>query len=45
MENAKKCKTKMEFCKKYGQGYQIALANNWLKDYTWFNKKGVQKTP
>lgn len=43
MENAKKCKTKSEFFKKYSQGYQIALANDWLKDYTWFeNKKSVR---
>lgn len=41
MENAKKCKTKTEFFKKYGQGYQVALANGWISEYTWLNKKGV----
>lgn len=38
MENAKKCDTKAEFSKKYAQGYRVALANDWLKNYTWFKK-------
>ena len=39
MENAKKCKTKSEFIKKYSQGYQVALANGWLDEYIWLKKK------
>lgn len=39
MENAKKCKTKTEFIKKYAQGYYVALANGWLNEYIWFNEK------
>ena len=41
MENAKKCKTKSEFIKQFSQGYQVALANGWISEYTWLNKKGV----
>lgn len=40
-ENAKKCKTRDEFHKRFAQGYNVANANGWLEDYTWFkrNKK------
>lgn len=39
MEAAKKCKTKVEFFKKFSQGYQVSLANNWINEYKWLEQK------
>lgn len=33
---AKECKMKVDFQKKYPQGYCIARIHGWLKDYVWF---------
>ena len=38
-EAASKCRTRTEFIKKYNRAYVVARQNNWMKDFTWFNKK------
>lgn len=40
-EEAKKYTSKNEFRKNCDSGYQAALKNNWLKDYTWFKRPVV----
>ena len=49
-EEARKYKTKVEFCKNSGGAYGAAKRNKWLKDYNWFtrpivhNKKWTYET-
>ena len=41
---ARKYKSRTEFCRKCVRGYQMSLTNGWIKDYTWFknNNKDAQ---
>jgi hypothetical protein len=38
-EEAKKHKSKVEFRKKSGGAYNVALKKGWLSNYTWFEQK------
>lgn len=35
-EEAKKYKSKAEFCNNSGVAYQVAIRNGWIDDYSWF---------
>ena len=40
-EEAKKYKTRSEFCKGNSGAYKVAHKNGWMNDYTWLKKRNL----